>query len=262
MRASTTHFAGTFSVDQAKKLREQFDEAIAQLVELRSEAVPLARLAMTHAERLERAKYNSLERGRFLLARKLGDNHPRVAALTARIGSQQTLRRAAETVDARTAAPAPKPGKDAIAIFGRVVGTDGTPLRGARVVALGPTGKKVGESATDPQGGFDIRLAARSATRSTTTAAAASRPVGSLKPMQLRLEVRSSGGNVLHRESAPMVVQPGIAVHREIIVGPSAPDTKSATHTSPKATSRPAPARSVGRGAAKRAKARKGRDKR
>ena len=186
-------------------------DAFTQLPALAQEGPQFAQLAIRHAGRLEQAKLRSLERDRVALAAKHGNQDARVAALDMRIERHHDFRVALEALDARAAAEPPSTPKNAATIYGRVVRSKGAPLQGVRVVALSAVGKRLGADATDKEGAYTIRLAAKS------PAAAKAAGAARKKATVAYLEVQGADGIVLHRAADPITVEPSASLYQEIV---------------------------------------------
>jgi hypothetical protein len=155
------------------------------------------------------ARESTLKRERDRLARHLGEDHPRVQALAARLESAAALRQrlAVEVVRAGTASP--RVDAQGWALHGYVRCADSKPAVDVTVSLVDDRGqflKGLGFACTDARGYFRI------------TARVEHAPDGSAAIQTSFIRVTDADRKQLYRAAEPLSVLPGAVEYREIVL--------------------------------------------
>ncbi len=160
-------------------------------------------------DRAAGARQGSLQREHRRLARRLGEDHPRVLAVAARIEGALALRRelAIEVVRAET--PSPQPGPQEWALHGYVRWADGSPARDLTVSLVDGRGqwlRELGYACTDARGYFKLVARVEHAAD------------GSAAILTAFVRVTNDARHELHRGQEALPVLPGVVEYREIVL--------------------------------------------
>jgi len=160
-------------------------------------------------DRAAGARQASLQRERRRLTRRLGEDHPRVQAVAARIEGAVALRRdlAVELVRAQTASP--QPGAQEWALHGYVRWADGSPAPDLTVSLVDGRGqwlRELGHACTDARGYFKLVAHVEHAAD------------GSAAILTAFVRVTDDARHELHRGQEALPVLPGVVEYREIVL--------------------------------------------
>lgn len=152
---------------------------------------------------IQEARLHVFERDQKRLAEKLGEAHPRVAALSRSLDLGRSVVAELRLEQATAAAPAPEVDEKSWAFHGRVLSASRRPEKGLTVALFqgDVVLRQFGTATTDSNGHFVLRATSLEGV-----------------PQQPSVRVLREG-RVIHVEDSPATVRPGHSEFREIVLG-------------------------------------------
>jgi hypothetical protein len=236
----------TCNIPQSQ-VEHELDQAIRSADPVRAES-------LQNLHRVRTVKTKNQERERLRLAQKLGDEHPRVMALQAKIDTNYEVVRNLnmESVRARTEVPTVE--KDSWLVHGRVLNGRLEAVPGMKTAVYDRTGCPIetcGSEITDKTGYFSLtiknvadvgRATAAMKKETVDEARAVNATIRKtvddggdeatvMKNMEGFLYVLDRNNVILHRDKRPLAISPGQVQYLEIILDDEAVDLPAQTET-------------------------------
>lgn len=186
----------------ADELKEALPGAAARVDALRA-------AGLTTLDHATGARASTLKRERDRLARRLGEDHPRVQALAVRLEGATALRRRLAVEVVRAGTESPRVDAQVWALHGYVRCADTKPAANVTVSLVDHVGqylKPLGYACTDARGYFRI------------TARVEPAPDGSAAIQTAFIRVTDASRQELYRATEPLPVLPGVVEYREIVL--------------------------------------------
>ena len=189
-----------FSKDDAFRM---IDEALDTLDRQRADGLEKLKV-------LQDVKNNSLEKERIRLINKYGEDHPRVKKIDSELAYAIPFNESIDIEIDRSKIKMPAFDLDTWIVHGRILDENIVGIKGLTVSLFNESGnwnKQTKYASTDEKGYFAITYTEKEEGK-----------VKALKSQKLFLTITDKDRRILHRESEPLYIMPGLIDYREIII--------------------------------------------